>query len=275
MPLKTILEASEIEDLPEAVREHYTETEGKFVLDLDGIDDHPKVSALRNAHNRSKQERDEAKNKARSLQSRFGPLVDVEDLDFSDVDPDRVTELMPVLRGEKDLPQPGKAQDVDLDKIKALARKPLERELETAIATAESATQKLNSLVVDHALTTASQEIKVATPYVKAVRALFRDRVKVIEGDDGSPVAVVEGEYGEQPVDKYMKEWSQTDEGKAFIVADGNDGGGRHGARSGSAKGKNPWSKDHWSPKEHARIYREQAPRSRAAWPSGRQEVLA
>lgn len=60
-----------------------------------------------------------------------------------------------------------------------------------------------------------------------------------------------------------MREWAQTDEGKAFIEAAGNSGGGAHGGGSGSGKVNNPWSREHWNMTEQARIFREDPERAR------------
>jgi len=196
-----------------------------------------------------------------SVNQRFGPLVEMDDLDLSDVDPDRVEKLKPFLTGEQEIPEPGQntgPKDVDLDKIKANARKPLERDLAAAQERAEAAEARLERLIVDSALTSGISEVKVAHPYGTAVKAMFRDKVKVVEGDDGAPVAIIEGEYGEMPVGKFLKEWAQSDEGKAFIEADPNSGGGTRKTGGGGGKLKNPWSKEHWSEREQVRIYREQ-----------------
>lgn len=264
MTLKALLNGDEFETLDETTRNLYKEgDDGSYALDVEGLDDHPTVSSLRNGHRRSKQERDEAKRRAQSLERRFGRLAEAEDLDLSGVDEDRVNALMPFLTGERELPEldddgklKSKGKEVDLDKVKDLARKPLQRELDTTKEENGTLKKQLRNLVTDGALTSAISEIKVAGPYSRAVKALFKDQVKLVEDDDGNPIAVIEGDYGEQPVGKYLKEWAQTDEGKAFLEADSNTGGGAP-PKSRGGKGKNPWSKDDWSPKEQGRIYRE------------------
>jgi hypothetical protein len=72
----------------------------------------------------------------------------------------------------------------------------------------------------------------------------------------GNLTAVIEGEYGEQPVNKYLKDWAQTDEGRAFIA--GNNGSGAPGSRGNEAKGPNPWMSDQWNTTEQGRIAREE-----------------
>lgn len=266
MSLKAILKEDDYNELDEPTRQLYKEDDsGAFALDVEGLDEHPTVAALRNGHRRSKQERDDARKKANKFESRFGKLLEIsEDLDLSDADEDRLNAVLPFLTGERELPEldeHGKpkhqGKEVDLDKIKENARKPLARELETTANENKELKSKLNKLVTDSALSSAIADIKVAGPYGKAVKAMFRDKVKISEDDDGNPLAIIEGEYGEQPVAKYLKEWAQTDEGKAFIEADPNTGGGTPASRRNGGKIKNPWSKEDWSPREQGRIYKE------------------
>lgn len=280
MSLKAIVTADEFGELGDDVKGFYTETDdGGYVLDVEGVDDMPTVKGLKSGHQRSKQERDQAKKALDTLRKKFGPLVDLEDLDLSDADQERLEKALPYLKGERDSlddddggdggDKGGKKNNgnqPDLEKIKANARKPVERERDEAVERAEKAEGQLQSLVVDNALTNALTDVKIASPYVVAVKAMFRDKVKVTEGDDGAPVAMIEGEYGEQPVAAYLKEWSQTDQGKAFVAAPENGGGGARTTGNGGGKIKNPFKKKtedgkpnpNFSITEQGRLQREQ-----------------
>lgn len=55
MSLKAVV--SSLDDVPAEAHHLYVEKDGKFVLNLDDIDAHPAVSALKNAHERTKQSR--------------------------------------------------------------------------------------------------------------------------------------------------------------------------------------------------------------------------
>lgn len=259
MGLKAVLNEDEFGELEEGQKALYLENDGRFVLDIDGVDDMPAVRSLKNGHTNSKRERDQAKRDLEAMKNRFGSLVDIEDLDLSGADTERFEQVLPWLRGEGDLPGvEGKGKDIDLDKIKENARKPLERERDAAIADRDNMQTQLHGMVRGIALSDGVAEIKVADPFKKAVKAMFRDKVKIVEGEDGQPMAVIDGDYGEQPVVKYLKEWALTDEGKEFIQAPGNNGGGARGSGGASGKIKNPWSPDNWSPTEQVRIFREQ-----------------
>lgn len=65
MKLKAVLET--LEGLPEALKASYTEKDGKFYLDIEGVDEHPSVGALKRAKDHEKalrQAADEAKRAA-------------------------------------------------------------------------------------------------------------------------------------------------------------------------------------------------------------------
>jgi len=65
MALKAVLQT--LDGVPEALRTEYKERDGKFYLDIDGIDDHDGVGALRRAKDYEKDEARKAKERARDL----------------------------------------------------------------------------------------------------------------------------------------------------------------------------------------------------------------
>lgn len=80
MALKALLE--KIDDLPEDVKKEYKKgDDGKFHLDIDGIDDHPGVKSLKNAMVNAKAERttaqDEAKKAKADLEAATNELDDM------------------------------------------------------------------------------------------------------------------------------------------------------------------------------------------------------
>lgn len=263
MTIKAVLDSEQFGELDESLQGLYKEQDDSYVLDLDGVDDLPSVKGLRNAMQNAKKEKGQYRDTADSLKKRFGPLVDIDDLDLSDVDPERVEQLRPYLTGEQEIPEPGeKQQKVDVDRIKSNAVKPVAKERDDWKAKHDQKEALLHQHVRDSALTEALSKNKVAEPYFDAAMAMFRSRIKVIE-DDGKLIPVIDDDAaGELPVDKFVKEWAQTDQGKAFIEAAGNQGGG---ARGGGDKGqiKNPWDPANRDIEEQSRIYRENPERAR------------
>jgi len=268
MTLKAIIDSDEFGELEEGVKSLYAEGEdGKYMLDVEGVDDLPAVQGLKSGHQRSKQEKRELKKQLDAIKRKAGPLADLDDIDLSDVDEERIQSLLPYLTGEKEFPSSDdKDTDpkhkVDVDKIKANAVKPYERKLSEIEQERDGLRNELHRHIRDSALTTALSKEKIDEPYFDAAMALFRSRVKVVE-DEGKLVPMIEDEtMGEVPVDKFVKEWGQTDQGKAFKQAAGNTGGGGRGG-NGSGKVKNPWSPDNWNMTEQGRITREDPERAR------------
>lgn len=126
---------------------------------------------------------------------------------------------------------------------------------ETATKALEAETAKANKLTVDNTLAAALAEAKVAPHHTKAVAALLREQG--VEVKDG--VAMLGG----KPASDFVKEWSQSDEGKQYITAPGNGGGGAPG--SGGAGGAvNPWDPKTRDLDAQGKIYTENPTQAKA-----------
>ena len=88
----------------------------------------------------------------------------------------------------------------------------------------EKETGLVSRLLIDNGLTEAIIKAGVKPEMTKAVKALLASQVSLkAEGDN--KVAVV----GDKPLSDFVTEWSKTDEGKHFIAAPVNKGGGAGG----------------------------------------------
>lgn len=112
-------------------------------------------------------------------------------------------------------------------------------ELKTAKKAAETATQALEGergfttrLLVDNGLNAALLEAGVKNPaHLKAAAALIRSGQKVeIKADGETRNAMI----GDKPLADFVKAWAASDDGKHFVSAPVNTGGG---AKSGPAAG--------------------------------------
>ena len=91
-------------------------------------------------------------------------------------------------------------------------------------------------LQMNLSLTEALDGANVKPELRKAAMALLRSNATI---DDDGNVTV-----SDQPISDYIKAWSKSDEGKAFI-ANGNTGGGANGSGKASPNGAaNPWAAD-------------------------------
>ena len=62
---------------------------------------------------------------------------------------------------------------------------------------------------------------------------------------------------GDLPLETFVANWAESDEGKPFLSPLGNSGGGPVVTGSGRHKAKNPWSRAGRNLAEQARILRE------------------
>jgi hypothetical protein len=177
MPLKTVLDS--LEGLDEATQSLYVETDGKFVLDVEGVDDHPEVANLRNAYTRTKEDREKAKAEASTLKEKIAEL-------------------------EKGAPDTAATQA----KITAL-----EEQLAAKEAEAGEWRGKYTGVTRDQSLANALQGVGITEPaFVKAATAMLSGDVKL--GDDGT--AYVDTAMGPKVLADYVKSWAAS-EGKAFV----------------------------------------------------------
>jgi uncharacterized membrane protein YdfJ with MMPL/SSD domain len=193
MAIKSVLDS--IEGVDDALKALYIEQDGKFVLDVEGIDDHPDVANLKSAYQRTKSDRETAKGEAAALKARIAEL-------------------------EKGAPDTAATQA----KLTAL-----QDQLAEAQAKAGEEQAKRLSITRDQALTTALTGAGVTNAtFLKAAQRLLSDNVKV--GDDGTPL--VETDMGPKLLGDYVKMWV-AGEGKAFVTPP--TGGGSKGNDSGTA----------------------------------------
>ena len=67
--MKSVLTKDEFEVLNDAFKPEYKESNGFFILDVDGIDDHPAVKGLKGAYTATKEKQDSAKKRLDELEA--------------------------------------------------------------------------------------------------------------------------------------------------------------------------------------------------------------
>jgi len=193
MALKALLET--LDGVDDAVKPFYAERDGKFVLAVEGIDDHPEVANLKTAYGRTKTDKEAAKQEAATLKAKIAEL-------------------------EKGAPDTAATQA----KLTAL-----QEQLDAANAKAGEWQGKYTGVTRDQALTSALQSAGITNPtFLKAAQAMLSGNVKL--GDDGT--AFVETGMGPKMLGDYVKTWAAS-EGSAFVTpaqgggAKGNTGGAK------------------------------------------------
>jgi len=94
----------------------------------------------------------------------------------------------------------------------------------------ETESKVTHNLLVDNGLSSALLEAGVKkASYLKAAKAMLAGQV-VLTADGEQRIAKV----GDKPLAEFVKEWAASDEGKAFVDAPGNSGGGANGGAGGT-----------------------------------------
>ena len=177
MALKTILET--LDGVDDAVAAFYTEDDGKYILQVEGVDDHPDVANLRNAYQRTKADREQAKTELKTLSQQLA---------------------------EMQQNRPDEAQLVAM-------RQELESKAQAETARAADLEKRLMGVTRDRSLDEALASAGITNPtFQKAARALLAPQVKV-EGDK----AIIETDMGPMALQEHVKRWVAS-EGSAFVT---------------------------------------------------------
>lgn len=196
--LKAVLES--LDGVEDAVKPFYAEADGRFVLKVEGVDDHPEVANLRNAYSRTKEDREKVKGEAATLKAQIEEL-------------------------KKGAPDTAATQA----KIAQY-----EERIAEITAKATEWQGKFVSVTRDRTLQEALQAAGIVNPtFVKAATTMLAGQVKL--GEDGT--AFVETSMGPKVLADYVKGWAAS-EGKDFVAPpSGGGAGGSKGGGVGPAKG--------------------------------------
>jgi len=111
--------------------------------------------------------------------------------------------------------------------------KKLERDHKTASDALAERGREADSLRVSRALKDAMTEHKIAPQFHEAVEAMFAGKATIKA--DGSEKVVM---LGDKPLGDALKEFAASDNGKHFVAAANNSGGGSQGNRERTGSGK-------------------------------------
>ena len=187
MALKVLLDT--LDGVDDAVKTLYAERDGKFVLDVEGVDDHPDVSNLKSAYSRTKADRETVKTEAAALKAKIAEL-------------------------EKGAPDTAATQA----KLTAM-----QEQLAAAEAKAGDWQTKYTSITRDQALSNSLQSAGITNPtFLKAATTMLAGQVKL--GEDGT--AYVDTGMGPKVLADFVKGWAASD-GKDFVTPP--QGGGAKG----------------------------------------------
>lgn len=251
MTLRAVIENAS--DIPEALKSEYVEKDGKFFLDLDNtLNTHTAIIPLATALATVKKEKKTLQDKIAGLESRTAGLPD-------DFDPSKYADIVAELEALKTDPNRDKDTEAKLQRERERYEQRL-RDAETKrladLKTKDDEIKERDALIhetlVDGGLTEALVKNGIAKEFMGATRALLRGSVKVRKNDDGKRHAVVDTDLGEVDIDKFVENWSKSDDGKPFVMP--AKGGGGQGSGNGRGSEINPWAKDSFNLTEQGRI---------------------
>ena len=222
MGLKSIY--STADEIPAEHKDYYKEDGDKFVLDIDGIDDHPKVRGVVTANRENVKKRDEYKRQVDELKAKVDGLPE-------DFDPDEWAQLR--------AGQGGKTDEA-IEALKATHQKAIEtlktkhqQELSERDSQISERDTYIDGSLVDGGLKDALLDVGVAPELMDGALAVLRGRAKVVRDDKGERRAIAESDLGtEVSVAEFVKEWANG-KGKPYLGkasgpgGEGNNGGGR------------------------------------------------
>lgn len=189
--LKAVLET--LDGVDDAVKSFYTEADGKFVLAVEGVDDHPEVRGLVTANQTNAQKAKDRQAKIESLTAQIAEL-------------------------QKGAPDTAATQA-------RLAQ--LQEQLAAKEAEVGDWKGKYTGVTRDKTLEQALQAAGIVNPaFVKAATTMLQGQVKI--GDDGTVYA--ETPMGPKMVQDFVKSWA-SGEGKDFVSPP--VGGGASGSKGG------------------------------------------
>jgi hypothetical protein len=206
MALKVTVDT--LDDVPEPFRTEYTESNGKFILNVEGVDDHPDVVNLKSAYTRVK-ESDKAK--AEQLRDALAKL--------------------------EAKPNPTAKDDAAILQL----RQQLEAERDGYKTKAEQLEGQVYKLTVESQLDEAIRGVGIQeAAFAKAAKVMLQGAVKVA---DGKPF--FETDMGPVALSDYVKRWASS-EGAAFVSAPkgGGAGGGKGGGSNPKPTGNLSGSRD-------------------------------
>ncbi len=252
MGIRAILSAEQFEEQPDDIKALYKKSGDKHVLDVEGIDDHPKVVNLKTAHKKTKDglktlkdavhgrevDEDEISDDAVrdavvKLRSRFDFLPD-------DFDKDAFDTMKNAADGKGGQPTQEQLQEIS-DRVTAkIEKKYSDRhtaEIEPLKATNNNLQNSLNRLVIDGGLSAAMDEADIDGKHKAILLPYLKTRGKItVENDDGALNPVVETDMGNVSLKEWVTEFAGTDEGKQYVAK--SEGPGARGGDGKVANGK-------------------------------------
>jgi hypothetical protein len=142
-----------------------------------------------------------------------------------------------LMKGQEIDPQTVVDLEAQIDKLQsdlAVSQKSAKesvKALETLQTQLKAETGFTQKLLIDNGLTDELVKNGVAPQFLPAVKAMFAGQAQIVaEGDTRT------AKIGDKSVSDFVKEWAASDDGKHFVKAPENSGGGSQGSGNGTTQ---------------------------------------
>lgn len=229
MGLKSVY--SSADEIPAEHKDFYKQDGDKFILDIEGIDDHPKVRGVITANRENVRKRDEFKAKVTELEQKLAEIPEGFDAE----------EYLALKAKAGDLDGPGrkKAEDEHLQSQRQLYEQRianLTKKHETDLATLTEQLSERDGYIDKttklDVLRKSLRDVGIDPDFEDVVVDHLSPSIKVTRADDGNRKAFVDTDLGEVDVSSFVKDWAAS-KGQKFLGkakgpgGEGNNGGGR------------------------------------------------
>lgn len=214
--LKAVVE--DIHTVPVALREFYTEQDGKFALAVDGLVPKTKLDEFRSNNIALVQERDALRQK------------------FDGIDPEKARALLAKAQAEQDkkLIDAGKVEELLAQRVEAM-RKDFETQLNGETDKSQKLQSQLETLLIDGEILDAAAKAGIRPSAIEDVLLRGRAMFRLVDGK-AVPMSHDEVVYGKQGEPMSMAEWLAGLALSAPHLFEPNRGGGAMGGTFGPAR---------------------------------------
>lgn len=236
MPLALIVES--LDDLPEEVKSLYRPHDGKFMLDLDDVEQHPSVTGIKTALEKEKAQRKERGDKITDLEKQLSEIG---------LTAEEAAELRK-LRDDQEAEQARKTGDIEkiveqrTSRLRADYEAQLaarDREITTITEDRDGRVAQLSKLTIDSQVSKEAAALGVLPKAIDLVSTLAADTWRLDEA--GNAVAYTadnEVQYGKDGKPLNMAEWVASIQEQRPYLFDGPKGGGASSETGGGGPGR-------------------------------------
>ena len=161
------------------------------------------------------------------------------------------SELKTARKNAEIKPEQLEAVEAERDKLQADFIT-LQKQSKDAIKSVETLQEQLKNetgftqkLLIDNGLTDELVKNGVAPQFLDAAKAMFAGKAQIIQDGENRLAKI-----GDKSVQDFVKEWASSDNGKHFVIAPANGGGGSQGGRDGQTNTKT-WNREKFDSSSH------------------------